>query len=181
MKTFIDWFIRTKVFHDFLKTALVKEPKKRPNTTQLLKHQFIKDVSILPPQKSKLIIQELIDKMMESKDDDIIDDGDGDESQDKSLDILNNTGKTICLFFLQTKTVHSKSIQKKNWIGSIRKRTSRKTIVTGTKEYFSQKHGLPPAVQGSPTQNLKESVGHNSDSEDSIYNVIFFFFFVYHF
>jgi len=114
----VSLFSRSKNFKDFLKAALVKDPKKRPSATQLLKHPFLKG----PTQtlrKTKHVLAELIEKMVkqdgeeaEGEDDDgsseedapvveklKIDDGGGTYIPCSSSTFLVHTQTCLSLFF----------------------------------------------------------------------------------
>jgi len=90
----------SKNFKEFLKLALVKDPKKRPTASQLLKHPFLKGPT-QTVRKTRHIMAELIEKMVKQEgqgakgEDD--DDGDDDEEVEQvQLKVESAGGNSIC-------------------------------------------------------------------------------------
>ena len=123
----------SKNFNDFLKTALVKDPKKRPGATQLLKHPFLKGPTSTM-KRTKHVLSELIEKVAEKQGEGAEKDEDGGSSDEEEpaverLKIDDGSGLS--------RSSSNPSFTVSNFLNvvSVRKKTAtRKTIVKGTNE-----------------------------------------------
>jgi len=174
---------RTKNFKDFLKTALVKDPKKRPSATALLKHSFVQS-SHQTLRKTRHVLQELIDKVVKLEEEE---DEDEEETVTLAGDSTSNYEKIenpagfftfitfSCIFsflcfssFVQIEPFFSVE-------GSVRKKTtSRKTIVTGSPNSLFD--NIPDVVQSPPVEDLYST--DQDDPESEAFDVSFFFSFL---
>jgi len=118
----------------------VKDPKKRPSATQLLKHPFVKPTP-QTSRKAKNVLAELIDKMVKAEDRKASESDEEEEPQPVPQIPIDNP------------------------VASVRKKTqSRKTIVTGASDSVFQ--NVPNIIQQPQTQRPVSQASEGDRDED---------------